>query len=55
MKNAANSQEARDIAYHFHGYTDAAAHPTTGPAIMARGEGIYVWDTNGNRHIEGMS
>ncbi|MCO4838938.1 MAG: aminotransferase class III-fold pyridoxal phosphate-dependent enzyme [Rhodobacteraceae bacterium] len=55
MKNAANSQEARDIAYHFHGYTDAAAHPTTGPAIMARGEGIYVWDTNGNRHIEGMA
>jgi 4-aminobutyrate--pyruvate transaminase len=50
-----NSDEARDIAYHFHGYTDARAHESKGPMIMDRGEGIHVFDTHGNRYIEGMA
>ena len=50
-----NSDEARDIAYHFHGYTNARAHEDQGPMIMDRGEGVYVFDTQGNRYIEGMS
>lgn len=50
-----NSDEARDIAYHFHGYTNAAAHEDVGPMIMDRGEGIHVFDSHGNRYIEGMS
>ena len=50
-----NSDEARDIAYHFHSYTNARAHEEQGPLIMDRGEGVYVFDTQGNRYIEGMS
>ena len=50
-----NSDEARDIAYHFHGYTNAQAHEEVGPLIIDGGDGIYVTDTNGNRYIEGMS
>ena len=50
-----NSDEARDIAYHFHGYTNARAHEDQGPMIMDRGEGVYVFDMQGNRYIEGMS
>jgi 4-aminobutyrate--pyruvate transaminase len=50
-----NSDEARDIAYHFHGYTNARAHEEQGPLIMDRGEGIYVFDTQGKRYIEGMA
>ena len=30
----ANSDEARDVAYHFHGYTDAKAHEEAGPLII---------------------
>ncbi|MFP7571684.1 aspartate aminotransferase family protein [Marivita sp. S2033] len=50
-----NSDEARDIAYHFHGYTNARAHEEQGPLIMERGEGVHVFDTQGNRYIEGMA
>jgi len=50
-----NSDEARDIAYHFHAYTNAQAHEEVGPLIIEGGEGIYITDSNGNRYIEGMS
>lgn len=50
-----NSMEARDIAYHFHGYTNARAHEENGPMVIDRGEGVYVFDTRGNRYIEGMA
>lgn len=50
-----NSDEARDVAYHFHGYTNARAHEQRGPIIVDRGQGIYVFDSNGNRYIEGMA
>ena len=50
-----NSDEARDVAYHFHSYTNALAHADIGPMIIEKGEGIYITDKNGNRYIEGMS
>ena len=50
-----NSDEARDIAYHFHSYTNARLHEQNGPMIMERGEGVHVFDTQGNRYIEGMA
>lgn len=50
-----NSAEARDVAYHFHGYTNAVAHAEVGPMIIERGEGIYVYDTHERRYIEALS
>jgi 4-aminobutyrate--pyruvate transaminase len=50
-----NSLSARDIAYHMHPQTNLAAHLTVGPHTIARGEGAYVWDVDGNRYLEGMS
>jgi len=55
MNMRPNSDEARDIAYHFHGYTNAVAHEGVGPVIIERAEGIHIYDSNGNRYIEGMS
>jgi 4-aminobutyrate--pyruvate transaminase len=55
MTYAPNSPEARDIAYHFHSYTNAALHAETGPVIIEEGEGIYVKDNHGKRYIEGMA
>ncbi|MFY9210507.1 MAG: aspartate aminotransferase family protein [Aestuariivita sp.] len=55
MEMRPNSIEARDIAYHFHGYTNARAHEEKGPMVIDRGEGVHVFDTNGNRYIEGMA
>ena len=50
-----NSPEARDIAYHFHSYTNAIAHAETGPMIIGKGEGIYVYDNQGKKYIEAMA
>ena len=50
-----NSLAARDVAYALHPYTHLAQHEEKGPHVITRGEGIYVWDDDGNRFIEGMS
>lgn len=50
-----NSIEARDKAYHLHSYTNARALERDGAVVIDRGEGIYVYDNNGNKYIEGMS
>lgn len=55
MTPAPNSPEARDIAYHFHAYTNAAAHQTHGPQIMENGEGVFVFDNHGKRYVEAMA
>nr|WP_295883033.1 aspartate aminotransferase family protein [uncultured Devosia sp.] len=55
MTFAPNSSAARDIAYHLHPYTNAAKHPQVGPMVITRGEGVYVFDEDGNRYIEALA
>lgn len=50
-----NSLQARDIASHLHPFTNLDAHERVGPHIFERGEGIYVFDDEGKRFIEGLS
>ena len=50
-----NSIEARDVAYHMHAYTNARAHEKAGPLVIERGEGAYVFDSDGNRYFEAMA
>ncbi len=55
LKNFDRPPEARDIAHHFHGYTDAKRHEEIGPLVIESGQGIYVTDASGKRYIEGLS
>ena len=55
MNQLANSPQARDIANYLHPFTDLAAHRTVGPHIFNRGEGIYVFDDEGRKYIEGLA
>ncbi|MFQ6023278.1 MAG: aspartate aminotransferase family protein [Acidiferrobacterales bacterium] len=55
MSNRTSSLVAKDIAYNLHPYTNLAAHEEQGPLIITRGEGIYVWDSSGQRYIEGLA
>lgn len=55
LASGMNSQEARDIAYHLHSYTNAARHMEVGPLVIERGEGAYVFDNNGKRYFEAMA
>ena len=52
---AGNSPASRDIAFHMHPYTNPAQLASTGPHIIAQGDGVFVHDESGNRFYEGMS
>ena len=44
-----------DRAHYMHPFTDHAALRQTGARVATKGEGVYVWDTDGNRIIDGLS
>jgi 4-aminobutyrate---pyruvate transaminase len=50
-----NSLHARDIAYQIHPYTNARRHERTGPIVIERGSGIYVYDDQGREYIEALA
>ena len=52
---APNSLAARDIAYTVHPYTNLRQHERQGPLVIAGGEGVWVWDDDGRRYIEGLA
>jgi 4-aminobutyrate--pyruvate transaminase len=55
MVSQPNSLAGRDIATVIHPYTNLEQHKTVGPTVIARGEGVYVYDDSGKRYLEGMA
>ena len=47
--------DMRDVETLLHPNTNLALHRQVGPTVIERGDGIYVWDTNGRRYMEGMA
>jgi len=45
----------RDLAFHLHPATNLRQLQTEGPLVITRGEGVYVYDDEGHRYLEGMS
>ena len=45
----------RDVETLVHPYTNLARFRETGPLIIERGEGVYVYDTEGKAYLEGMA
>ena len=46
---------ARDVEALLHPTTNLASHRASGPLVLDRAEGVYVWDTSGKRYIEGLA
>jgi putrescine aminotransferase len=45
-----------DIAHHFHPFTDHKAfHAEGGPRVMTHADGVWIWDANGNKLLDGMA
>ena len=45
-----------DIDHHFHPFTDHKAfHAAGGPRVMTQADGIWIWDAEGNKLLDGMS
>ena len=45
----------RDQSFHLHPSTNLRAVQKDGPLVIARGEGVYVYDDEGRRYLEGMA
>jgi 4-aminobutyrate--pyruvate transaminase len=45
----------RDVETLIHPYTQLAAFRETGPLVLERGQGVWVYDTEGKPYIEGMA
>jgi 4-aminobutyrate--pyruvate transaminase len=45
----------RDKAFHLHPSTNLRTVQTEGPLVITRGEGVYVYDDQGRRYLEGMA
>ena len=54
-KSPLSNLAVRDIETVLHPYTNLAVHRETGPMVLERAKGIYVYDTTGKEYIEGMA
>ena len=45
----------RDLAFHLHPSTNLRQVAIEGPLVITHGEGVYVYDEEGRRYLEGMS
>lgn len=44
-----------DVGAHIHPYTNLSLHERSGPMVITRGEGVYVYDDRGNKYIEALA
>ncbi|WP_022961575.1 aspartate aminotransferase family protein [Halopseudomonas pelagia] len=47
--------QALDAAHHIHAFLDQKALNETGALVIAKGQGLNLWDTDGKRYLDGMS
>ena len=52
-----NTQELQqsDSTHYLHPFTDAKSLKKKGARVIIRAEGIYLWDSDGNRLLDGMA
>jgi len=55
MDTRSNSLKSADIKTLLHPFTDARVHEQVGPLVITKGEGIYVYDSEGRKYIEGLA
>ncbi len=53
--NVLSNLAVRDIETLVHPYTNLATFRDTGPLVIERARGVYVYDTDGKDYIEGMA
>jgi putrescine---pyruvate transaminase len=46
---------ALDVAHHLHPFSDMAALNRAGSRVIVKAEGVYLWDADGKRMIDGMA
>ncbi|HYS67083.1 MAG TPA: aspartate aminotransferase family protein [Paraburkholderia sp.] len=46
---------ALDAAHHIHPFSDMASLNREGSRVIVKAKGVYLWDSNGNKIIDGMA
>ncbi|MEQ1695192.1 MAG: aminotransferase class III-fold pyridoxal phosphate-dependent enzyme, partial [Hyphomicrobiaceae bacterium] len=54
-KHTLSNYGARDVEALLHPTTNLFGHRTSGPLVLEKADGIYVYDTQGKRYIEGLA
>lgn len=56
IKNLSTADlQALDSAHHLHPFTDHGAFAAEHRRIVTRGDGVWLWDSEGNRLLDGMA
>jgi len=53
--NLTKHWQAIDAAHHIHPFSDTAALNKEGVRVITRADGVYLWDSEGKKIIDGMS
>ena len=53
--NQTKHWQALDAAHHVHPFSDTAALNKEGVRVITRGKGVYLWDSDGKKIIDGMA
>jgi putrescine aminotransferase len=53
--NQTKHWQALDAAHHVHPFSDTAALNKEGVRVITRGKGVYLWDSEGRKIIDGMA
>ncbi len=53
--NSTSQWQQEDRDHHLHPFTDTAELNQKGVRIITRGQGVYLWDSEGNKLIDGMA
>ena len=50
-----DSLQQLDALHHLHPFTDTVALNRKGTRVIKRAQGVYLWDTNDNKYLDGMA
>ena len=53
--NLTKHWQALDAAHHVHPFSETAALNTEGVRVITKADGVYLWDSEGKKLIDGMS
>ncbi|MBV9991718.1 MAG: aminotransferase class III-fold pyridoxal phosphate-dependent enzyme [Alphaproteobacteria bacterium] len=55
LHNQTQQWRALDAAHHIHPFSDTAALNKEGVRVITRADGVYLWDSEGHKILDGMS
>ena len=55
ISNTTDQWQQLDAGHHLHPFTDSKILNKNGVRIITRGEGVYIWDSEGNKYLDGMA